>query len=83
MIDLKSCPFCGKSVADFATACQEEECANFESDECPCYDRNEDHSQDCAIHFVVCNRSKGGCGASIGWYLSAEEAAEAWNRRVV
>lgn len=30
---------------------------------------------------IVCNINKGGCGARSGYYLTSEEAIEAWNRR--
>lgn len=77
MIQLEACPYCGKSVAAFSTAQDCEICANFE--DCPeCFDAG---GSDCCIHFVVCDAQKGGCGASTGWYISAEEAAKAWNRR--
>lgn len=40
--ELKPCPFCGKSVADYATAMKEEDCENFEDvDKCPaCFEPN-------------------------------------------
>lgn len=46
-----------------------EECANFE--EC-----------DSQYHAIVCKWNSGGCGASSGYYPTAEEAIEAWNRRI-
>ncbi len=33
------------------------------------------------LHIVVCDASKGGCGASTGYHIRMEHAVEAWNRR--
>ncbi len=78
-IKFKNCPFCGKSVATFSTVKECENCANFEDSDCPeCFELEE---RDGCIHFVVCDKNQGGCGASTGWYLTAEAAAEAWNNR--
>ena len=34
------------------------------------------------VFIVYCNPSNGGCGAKTNWFDSAEEAIDAWNRRV-
>lgn len=78
MKELKSCPFCGKNVAEITTIQECELCSNFEDDElCPNYDM----TGSCGGRFVVCNANKGGCGAATGWYQTIEEAINAWNRR--
>ncbi len=71
---LKSCPFCGKSVAEIDDAKELEDCPYF--DDC-------DHAEyeQCSMHSVVCNIHKGGCGASSGYYVTVEDAVDAWNRR--
>ena len=40
------------------------------------------NSYDIFDYSICCDVKKGGCGASTGWYLTKELAAEAWNRRV-
>ena len=72
MVELKPCPFCGKSVAECGTVAEHE-----------CKDKNSLGYEWCAEHFdVVCNYIKGGCGASTGKsYATPEDAIEAWNRR--
>ena len=76
MIELETCPFCGKNVAEITNIQNCEMCANFEDEEmCPSY-------EECGYgHFIVCNVNNGGCGASTGWYQTVEEAINAWNRR--
>lgn len=70
---LKPCPFCGKETTDIVD-CSETTCA-FAID-CFC-------AETCLnkMYAVVCNRTKGGCGATGGYYRTKEEAIEAWNRR--
>lgn len=64
---LKPCPFCGKIVAIAGTVAELE---GFIGDIYHC------------CFTVVCDFTKGGCGAAIGrQYKSEEEAVEAWNRR--
>lgn len=80
MVDsvLEPCPFCGKSVATVSNLLDCEICANFEDENCPNY---EAEGSDGCPHFIVCDRSKGGCGASTGWYVNLEDLVSAWNRR--
>jgi hypothetical protein len=70
MNELKSCPFCGKDVAEITNCMELGECKHFES--CPATE---------PYVCVVCNMHEGGCGASSGYYDSAEKAIAAWNRR--
>ena len=70
MSELKNCPFCGGDKLSIENCITLEDCANFE--------RCEEDS----YVTVVCDYSKGGCGASGGYYDSAEKAIAAWNRRV-
>lgn len=70
MNKLRECPFCGKQSVEIATCMQLEECAHFE--ECPAAE---------PYVCMVCSINKGGCGASTGYYDSAEKANAAWNRR--
>lgn len=71
---LKSCPFCGKSVAEIDDA--------KELGGCPYYDDcDQAEYEQCEMHSVVCNVHRGGCGASSGYFFTAEEAISAWNRR--
>lgn len=66
---LMACPFCGKDVADL-TDCQElEACGDWEK------------CQRESFKAVVCSFLPGGCGASTGFYPTAEEAVDAWNSR--
>ena len=79
MEELKSCPFCGKSVAVVSSIQECENCGNFESEDCPeCY---VPMGASCCMRIVVCDALNGGCGCSTGWCASAEKAVEAWNRR--
>lgn len=63
-----NCPFCGKDVATIANCQEMKECESMGS---------------CKSHYflVVCTFSRGGCGASSGYFPTPEEAAEAWNQR--
>lgn len=76
MDGLAVCPFCGKSVAEFATMKELEDCKHFEDDVCPACEIDE-----CTGMRIVCNVLKGGCGASTGFAWSKERAIELWNRR--
>jgi len=78
MDELRECPFCGKKVAEYATVWECEQCANFQEPVCQNY---QDWPEECGIHLVVCPSNRGGCGASTGWHISKEDAANAWNRR--
>lgn len=69
---LKSCPFCGKTVADCGTVAEND----FMSRDATAYYWASEHYQ------VVCDFTKGGCGASTSpRFRTPEEAIEAWNRR--
>ena len=80
MSELKPCPFCGSDKApELSSIWDCEMCANFEEEDCPeCYE--ELGSSEC-MHIVVCAVNRGGCGASTGWHLNADDAIQAWNRR--
>lgn len=86
MPELKPCPFCGKSVAVVSCLQDEGMCRNFEDEyacsgfERPMVDVGPDHTP--CPRFVVCDVSKGGCGASTGWYANLDKLIAAWNRRV-
>lgn len=67
---IEKCPFCGKDVAEITNCKDLEECRHFEK--CPATE---------PYVCVVCNMFEGGCGASSGYYDSAEKAIAAWNRR--
>jgi hypothetical protein len=68
---IERCPFCGKEVAEISNCQELEGCRHFEG--CPATE---------PYVCVVCNMFEGGCGASSGYYDSAEKAIAAWNRRV-
>ena len=76
MSELKSCPFCGKNVAEVTNAKELETCKKFESEDC-CYEENDR----CGLYTVVCNYLKGGCGATSGYFSQEEMAIERWNTR--
>lgn len=78
-IKLKPCPHCGNNNLEFTDMHDLEECGNFDTDSCPCNEY--EPPGHCAYKSVVCSVQKGGCGASSGYYLTEEEAAEAWNKR--
>ena len=67
---IEKCPFCDKNVAEISNCKELEECRHFEK--CPATE---------PYVCVVCNMFEGGCGASSGYYDSAEKAIAAWNRR--
>jgi hypothetical protein len=67
---IEKCPFCDKAVAEITNCKDLEECRHFEK--CPATE---------PYVCVVCNMFEGGCGASSGYYDSAEKAIAAWNRR--
>jgi len=67
---IEKCPFCGKDVAEISNCQELEECRHFE--QC--------HATGPYV-CVVCNVHEGGCGASSGYYVSAEKAIAAWNSR--
>lgn len=73
---LKPCPFCGKSVAEFASLKEMEDCKHFEDDTCPAYEIEE-----CSGIRIICNVLKGGCGASTGYSFNKDNAVAMWNRR--
>ena len=67
-IELKPCPFCGKSVARIITVAEADRCQG---------DKWAD------THYItVCDYHKGGCGSGGTCNNETrEQAAEAWNRR--
>lgn len=77
-IRLEPCPFCGNEDLEFANMHDLEECGNFDTDNCLC---NGYENVTCGYKSVICSVQRGGCGASSGYYISEEKAAEAWNRR--
>ena len=79
--EVSACPFCGSAKAPtVTTAMQSGQCVAFEiEDDCPCFGLDEG----CEVWLVVCDITKGGCGASSGYRLSEGEAANDWNKRYV
>ena len=71
---LIKCPFCGKLKATVATAKQTEECKFYET--CSNFEYDE-----CSMFTVVCDVNQGGCGSSVGYYTTKEEAIRRWNTR--
>ena len=67
---IEKCPFCGKEVAETSNCKELEGCGHIEG--CPATG---------PYVCVVCSMFEGGCGASSGYYDSAEKAIAAWNRR--
>jgi hypothetical protein len=67
---IEKCPFCDKDVAEISNCQELVGCRHFEK--CPATE---------PYVCVVCNMHEGGCGASSGYYDSAEKAIAAWNRR--
>lgn len=66
MVELKHCPFCGKTDAVVVTT----------------LDMTGEGFVHPDYFTVVCNVHEGGCGAECGGqYPTEEEAAAAWNRR--
>lgn len=78
-VKMMPCPFCGADAAKISTAMQLEECAMFESKDCPAKQAGD--SGDCEFKTVVCDVHKGGCGATCGFWPTEEEAIRRWNRR--
>ena len=78
-IKLRPCPHCANTNLEFTDMHDLEECGNFDTDSCPCNEYGP--PVHCAYKSVVCSVQKGGCGAASGYYLTEEEAAEAWNKR--
>lgn len=77
-IKLKRCPFCFSDVACLSNAKELEDCKHFEDeDKCPAMKWEENCKSVC----VVCDVSKGGCGASSGYATSIEKAIKKWNMR--
>lgn len=75
---LSPCPFCGSETAPTLMTAQEtESCAHFDYESCPCFDTD----RECPVALVVCDLTKGGCGASSGFRMSKGEAANDWNQR--
>lgn len=73
-INLKPCPFCGSEAAPEI----------FTLAEIACLDEDEATEFELSHFSVVCNYSRGGCGASTGGICETEEeAAERWNQRAV
>lgn len=78
MYKLKPCPFCGKTDSlEFTNAKELEECARFESEECPCFEQE----PRCHCIAVVCNVHKGGCGATSGYATDIDRVVAKWNQR--
>lgn len=78
-VKLMPCPFCGADAAKISTAMQLEECAMYESKDCPAQQAADTDS--CSYKTVVCDINKGGCGATSGFMPTEEEAVRAWNQR--
>lgn len=75
---LKPCPFCGKQDPMVITDAHElESCANYDDENCPA----ENEGGCCGFLTVVCDVTKGGCGATSGYAPTEEEAVEKWNKR--
>lgn len=69
-MELKSYPFCGKSVTDITSCVEVEGCEHFETCD---YD---------GYFCIVCDVNKGGCGASGGYAKNKEKSIEKWNNRL-
>lgn len=65
---LLPCPFCGSTTAPVRIARKDADwlCA----DECQGKG-----------HFVICDYTRGGCGASTGWKRTKKEIVATWNTR--
>lgn len=66
---LLPCPFCGLDAASFANCQEMRTCEGFR------------RCAESRYVIAVCSFNNGGCGASTGFWPSAEEAAKAWNER--
>lgn len=78
---LKPCPYCAKRVAVLSCAKELEECKYFDKegeDICPNF---EWFAPPCKKIRVVCDFTKGGCGATSGYAGTIEEAIRKWNMR--
>lgn len=71
MEGLEPCPFCGGTNIFVGTIAEIE---------AQCED-HEDYLDNSGLYSVVCDYTKGGCGASSGHYRDKEEAIAKWNRR--
>lgn len=72
-MELKPCPFCGKTVAFCATVAEIE----LVDEDDYRYDSFANQYQ------VCCDYQNGGCGSCTGSHQSEDDAIEAWNRRAI
>lgn len=77
MNNIKNCPHCGRP-GRLSTCKDVETCVNVEH--CPSYEHY--YPPTAEMYTVVCDFTKGGCGACGGYYLDEEKAIEAWNKRM-
>ena len=66
---LTPCPFCGKGIARFVTCQEVRACGGWRA------------CEEGRYLSIACSFQDGGCGASSGFFPTAQEAADAWNRR--
>lgn len=73
--NLRSCPFCGKSIA-FVISSQEmhNDICDGDTSEIDDYSGLDSYTVCCSVHL-------GGCGAASGYKDNIESAVEAWNKR--
>jgi Lar family restriction alleviation protein len=69
-MNLKPCPFCGKTEIIVLNANEISE-----------LDRDSELWADDPAFAAVCDFNKGGCGATGGYRETVTEASETWNRR--